>query len=194
MTVPLIDAGGLAAILFGGQRTAGADLAIDAQDDLATELLAGLARPQALGQAEAEQALEGLRLLGGRLLRWRDRVLGAPVAGRLPPPRDRRQAILGFIAERHHLGIGLDDLARHLGLSRHRTAHVVRSACGRSFIALLTDARLRSACAMLAHTAAPIAEIAARAGFGDPDHFHRVFRARVGATPGAYRRQPVRIA
>ena len=40
---------------------------------------------------------------------------------------------------------------------------------------------------LLAFTALPVAEVAARLGFEDPDYFYRYFRKHVGATPGEWR-------
>nr|MBA3845626.1 helix-turn-helix transcriptional regulator [Planctomycetota bacterium] len=139
---------------------------------------------------EAQQALEGLRQLGARLRQWLDEVLGARADQRLPAPSDRRQSIHGFIAGEHRRGIGLADLARHLGLSPNRAAHVVRALCGRTFVQLLTEARLRTACTLLARTDLNVGDVATRSGFGDADHFHRVFRRSLMTTPAAYRRQP----
>jgi len=174
-------------ILFAGQRVQGPGLAAARDPQDATPLPDGAPRPAILGQEEAQLVLEGLRQLGARLRIWLDERISPAVAQRLPPPSDRRGQISQFIADRHHEGVGLADLARGLGLSRHRTAHVVKALFARTFVDLLTEARLRSACAMLMHTALTIPDLARRSGFGDADHFHRVFRARMRTTPGRYR-------
>ena len=47
--------------------------------------------------------------------------------------------------------------------------------------------RLRRACRLLVESQASIAAVAAQAGFSDPFHFSRRFRARFGLAPQAYR-------
>jgi AraC-like DNA-binding protein len=182
LVVPVLRGGGLELVLFAGQRTAGADLTVE-RDDLVTAWPARTRLPPAMDAASARQALEGLRQLGARLRLWLDEHAHARASAALP----RGQAIRRFIAAHHREEIGLADLARHLGLSLHRAAHVVRESCGRTFVELVTDARVASACALLRHSDRPVAELAGACGFGDPDHFHRVFRRRMGITPHRYR-------
>ncbi|HYE06789.1 MAG TPA: helix-turn-helix domain-containing protein [Planctomycetota bacterium] len=189
LAVPVRRGGRLELVLFAGQRSAGAGLRAARDDQPATPLPSGSPRPPPIDQRDAAHALEGLRQLGARLRLCLDAMLGE-VDGALPAPSDRRHAIHGFIRAEHHRAIGLADLARHLRLSPHRAAHVVRALCGRTFVDLLTEARLRTACAMLIHTELIVADVAGRSGFGDVDHFHRVFRRRLRTTPAAYRRRP----
>ncbi len=196
VVVPVLRAGRLELVLFAGQRSAGRGLRA-LRDPASTPagsrsgLPTGSRRPREIGDEEAAIALEGLRQLGARLRAWLDETVEGASAARVPEPINRQQEILRFILSEHHRGIGLIDLANHLHLSIHRAAHVVRHACGRTFVDLLTEARLRSACAMLAHTELPVPEVASRSGFGDADHFHRVFRRRMGTTPGRFRKAPV---
>ena len=48
--------------------------------------------------------------------------------------------------------------------------------------------RVEHAMMLLGSSDAPVAEIAERCGFEGAGHFHRLFRARYGATPSAFRR------
>jgi len=52
----------------------------------------------------------------------------------------------------------------------------------------LIDARLRRAEYLLKHVSLTTKQIAAECGFASPEHFHRLFRARRGYSPGQYRR------
>jgi len=187
LVVPVVRHDRLELVLFAGPRGAGADL-IGERDSVPTVLPARARQPPAMGRAEATQALEGLRQVAARLRLWLDEHAAAQhTLVRQPGAVDRALAIRRFIAAEHRRAIGLADLARHLGLSAHRTAHVVREQCGRTFVALLTEARLGSACALLRHTDLSVAAVATGSGFGDPDHFHRVFRHAIGTTPRRYR-------
>lgn len=53
----------------------------------------------------------------------------------------------------------------------------------------VNDLRVRSAAESLSPSDLPLAEIAVGNGFYDQSHFTRVFRAKVGMTPGAFRRR-----
>lgn len=93
---------------------------------------------------------------------------------------------------RSHLGdpsFGLRELARLAGCST-RTIQSAFSLTGETFAEWWLAERLEAARARLADERwrrRSVAEIAAVAGFRDPSAFHRAFRARFGASPGAYR-------
>jgi AraC-like DNA-binding protein len=84
--------------------------------------------------------------------------------------------------------ISRDEVARSAGLSSSRFSHLMRVKTGWSFTELLTRLRIDRACHLLAHTELGLVEIALECGFGDQSYFSRVFRKRIGDTPGAYRR------
>jgi AraC family transcriptional regulator len=52
----------------------------------------------------------------------------------------------------------------------------------------LQQRRVAHAKSLLQESSGTIATIAQRSGFGSAEHFHRVFRAQVGLSPAAYRR------
>jgi AraC-like DNA-binding protein len=52
----------------------------------------------------------------------------------------------------------------------------------------LQQRRIAHAKSLLQEQRSTIAEVARRSGFGSAEHFHRVFRAQVGLSPAAYRR------
>lgn len=51
----------------------------------------------------------------------------------------------------------------------------------------LREARLHHAARLLESTDLSVERVAAASGFASPFHFNRVFRARYGTPPGAYR-------
>jgi len=101
---------------------------------------------------------------------------------------DRRARILLFVHRHAHEAVKLADLARVLHLSASRASHAVGELFGMSFKQLIVRERLRRAQVLLKTSALSAAEIARRTGFGNPCYFSRLFRERVGVTPGAYRR------
>jgi AraC-like DNA-binding protein len=80
----------------------------------------------------------------------------------------------------------LSELARMAGLSRSHFIRAFRKETGLSPHAYLMDRRFRAATRLLGEGRAP-GEVAASCGFFDQSHLNRVFKARMGVTPGAYR-------
>ncbi|MFD8232476.1 helix-turn-helix domain-containing protein [Streptomyces sp. NPDC059696] len=81
----------------------------------------------------------------------------------------------------------VQSLAESVALSPSRFAHLFSSRLGRSPMRALREARLRHAARLLEGTDLPVERVAAASGFASPFHFNRVFRARYGEPPGAYR-------
>ena len=79
----------------------------------------------------------------------------------------------------------LDALAATVGMSRHQFDRAMRRATGLTPLAWRQNARVVEARHLL-RSGMPIAEAACALGFTDQSLFHRVFRAHVAATPGAY--------
>ena len=83
--------------------------------------------------------------------------------------------------------IGLDDIARELGLSTSHFAAQFRERFGQSPARYLNWLRLERACELLKTTPLPISVIAARVGFASPSHFSKSFSQTYGATPTSHR-------
>lgn len=166
--IPLFLDGTMAAVVYAGQ--------FRVSDDQPAEL-------PLVSEAELAR-IEGL-----------SRLLGAYLGERLREPRFISESSTGYRAEAVRLFLNgnlrdnpsLTDLARHLGLSTTRTAHVVREATGRSFVELRDELRLERAIALLAGTYHKVGHIAAECGFSSTQYFHRFFRRSQGMTPLAFR-------
>ncbi|GAA3811767.1 hypothetical protein GCM10022403_051900 [Streptomyces coacervatus] len=78
-------------------------------------------------------------------------------------------------------------LAESVALSPSRFAHLFTRQLGQSPMRALREARLRHAARLLESTDLSVDRVAAASGFASPFHFSRVFRARYGVPPGAYR-------
>ena len=83
---------------------------------------------------------------------------------------------------------GLADLASEAGLSRHYLIRAFRKQTGLTPHAYLTNRRVDAARTLL-RNGLPPADIALQCGFYDQSHLNRVFKARIGVTPGEFRRQ-----
>lgn len=95
---------------------------------------------------------------------------------------------LEFMEEHLADDLRREEVARAAGLSPSHFSHLMRAKTPWSFTELLTRLRIDRACHLLAHTELGLVQIALECGFGDQSYFTRVFRKRVGQTPGDYRR------
>lgn len=129
-----------------------------------------------------EQDTRLVEVLGRLIARWAD-LDGVPPVGREPR---------GIARARDYLDCHLDGavelaaLAQLAGLSRSHFIRAFRRETGLNPHAYLMDRRFRAAGRLLGRGEAPGA-VAAACGFFDQSHLNRVFKARMGVTPGAYR-------
>lgn len=117
-----------------------------------------------------------------------------------PPPSDGglREAtpqpawvevIRQMIDERFDEPLCLDDMTQLAGVSPEHVCRRFKAYTGRSPMAYLNDRRIQAAMWHLRTDRLPLLEIALACGFENASHFGRKFKAMVGMTPGAYRRQ-----
>jgi transcriptional regulator GlxA family with amidase domain len=149
-----------------------------------------------VGRDEAELVREHLLQLAARLGDWsrQRRGLGAGrQRGLIAPGKDRllarRTLIHRYIESNQSRPVRLRDLAALLEVGEDRATHLVRECCGETFRDILVEARLRTARELLRFSSLPVLEAALCCGFNEISHFNRIFRRRVGCTPGQYRRK-----
>ncbi|MEK7413547.1 MAG: AraC family transcriptional regulator [Planctomycetota bacterium] len=83
--------------------------------------------------------------------------------------------------------IGVTDLARAAGMSRHHFARTFARAEGVSPSTYLADVRTNAAARLLRETDLSVRDIGVRCGFRDAAYFCRAFRRMVGVSPGIFR-------
>ena len=91
-------------------------------------------------------------------------------------------------AHLHHT-ITLEDMARALGMGVWTLNRHLRRTLNASAYAFVVERRIQRARHLLRVGDLSLKEIAAAAGFSDQAHMTRMFRAKLGMTPGQYRRQ-----
>ncbi|WP_109125252.1 AraC family transcriptional regulator [Dyella sp. C11] len=91
---------------------------------------------------------------------------------------------------REHLvdGIALATVATACGLSACAFINAFKRSTGMSPHQWLIERRIEHAVALMRQTSHPLSDIALEAGFADQSHFTRAFAARMGVTPGTWRR------
>ena len=137
-----------------------------------------------LGTADEAEKETALLLFAGHVFAPDANVLEGDVAS---PLRQRMYALRALIAERCAESLPLSWLAEQAGLSRYHFVRAFRDVVGMTPHAWQTDRRIVRARALLAE-GAPLADLAQQLGFADQSHCQRAFKARIAATPGAYRR------
>lgn len=81
----------------------------------------------------------------------------------------------------------LERACRRAGMSRRHFSKLFRAQTGRSFLEHLTELRLTHAAKLLEENHHSIIGAAFSSGYGDLSHFYRLFRARFGQPPRAWR-------
>ena len=171
------------------------DLAIVGTDD--DEVLCNYTNPpltsirpghEACGYAAAEE-LD--RLIRGKPARTRhipfetitDRKSLSPCI----PASHILQAANDFIDKHACEGIGVDDVARALGVSRRLLSLRYAEYEGKSVHDALVGRRLREVMHLLEKTNVPIGEITEKCGFPSPNYLKRLFKQRTGKTMREWR-------
>jgi AraC-like DNA-binding protein len=95
---------------------------------------------------------------------------------------------LDFIARNHAQPISLRDIAKEVGLSSYRLAHVVKAHTGKTVLQIITHTRIQHARQLLESTEKSCTEIAYETGFHDQSYFIKHFRRLTGITPARFRR------
>jgi AraC-like DNA-binding protein len=113
--------------------------------------------------------------------------------GAIPPATvGRINAICRYLHAHHTAVVRLDEIARHVSLSPSQLCADFQRWTGQTVMGYLASLRCRQAGRLLRETDWPVARVAARAGFGSPASFHRMFRRHMGTTPGDWRRGDAR--
>ncbi len=109
-------------------------------------------------------------------------------AGPLP---DRALATLyrlrGYLEENYCLPINRNMVAAEFGLHPNHVSRLFREQTGESFSNTLEGLRIQAAIRLLRTSRYSIKEIAAQCGYDSANYFGRVFRKRLGCSPGMFR-------
>lgn len=132
------------------------------------------------GRARALAALASLLLI--RFARLDPAAFAGP--DDLPEPLRR---FLALVETRHREQPTIAALAADLGLTPTHLTRLCRARLGRGAHEILQERSILEAKRDLAYTSRSLAEIAERLGYADPSWFSKVFRAKVGVSPSAWR-------
>jgi len=107
----------------------------------------------------------------------------------VPPAGYIVREALAFIKSNATKGIGVDDVVRHLGVSRRLLYLRFRQMHGKSIHETILDTRLALARQKLAKTTLSLAQIATECGFGSANRLSHLFYERFKTYPMAFRGQ-----
>ncbi len=104
-------------------------------------------------------------------------------------PCDRRRAVIAtqFIEAHAHEPLGLERVAREVGLSTYHFLRIFSRVLGVTPHQYLLRTRLRSAARLLREREGTVTEVALRVGFADLSNFVRTFHRTFGTPPGRFR-------
>jgi len=135
------------------------------------------------GQIAAIPSLERLRA-------FMTRVIGALCA----PPQEKSEQYsqlvregIDFLAAQYDQNLSLDEICRHLSISKTYFSYLFKRDTGVSLWAYLTGIRMRRAKALLRDTDLKSLEIAYQIGYDNPSYFSKLFKKLHGQTPNEYR-------
>lgn len=157
----------------------------DAADDLCREM-------HALAAASGAERLGRCLTVLSLLAQQPARPLTAHAPRRLAaqaPSLSRLEFIGRYIAEHFRENISQVAVAENCGLSPSGFARFMKRHTGHTFMETVHECRIAAACEQLRGTDVRILDIAYAVGFENLSNFNRVFRARRGCTPRAYRQR-----
>lgn len=99
------------------------------------------------------------------------------------------QRLEDFVDAHLHHTITLEDMAQALGMGVWTLNRHLKRTRNESAYAFVVGRRVERARQLLQRGELSIKEVAAASGFSDQAHLTRTFRAKLGLTPGSYRRQ-----
>ncbi|MBW8902187.1 MAG: AraC family transcriptional regulator [Massilia sp.] len=108
-----------------------------------------------------------------------------------PHKEQEKAAILQFIATNFtNPALDLESVVLGTKANRNKINEVLKSELGMTFTSYLNKLRLAEAARMLAEPqGAPVAEIAASAGYANVSYFNKLFKEAYGCTPRSFRTQ-----
>jgi len=99
------------------------------------------------------------------------------------------QPVLSYLKEHYSEKIHISQLSSLIHVCDDRLIRLFRQVTGETPVAYLTNLRMEACLRLLAGTDDSIAAIAEKTGFGSDTYMTRVFKQRLGTTPGRYRKR-----
>ncbi len=128
-------------------------------------------------------------LLLGLLDHYKDYVRNRNILDRRERDLRRLRPLFQFLEKNYGQRITIARAAHLCAMSSSHFMRFFKTVTGESFLSYLNNFRIMKAQTLLATTEEPIGDISDQVAFCSQSYFGKVFLARVGMTPLAYRRQ-----
>jgi len=101
---------------------------------------------------------------------------------------ERAREILNYLHQNYHERITVDDISKHLNISRNECFRCFKQLTGKKPIGYLNNYRLLNAAQMLRETDKNIEIISSECGFASASFFSKQFKEKFARTPVQYRK------
>lgn len=95
--------------------------------------------------------------------------------------------VMEYVKANYDSKISLDDIARHVYLSRSYLSSIFKEETGESLFSYINKVRIEKSKMYLLDNAVSLVDIASMCGFEDQSYFTRVFKKATGMSPKKYR-------
>ena len=102
--------------------------------------------------------------------------------------RGEAHELLSYLKDHYRDNLTLDQVARHMHLSRSECCSMFRATYDTTIFSFLTDYRLQQSILLLTDSAYSVSRIAEEVGFQSTSYYIKLFREKTGQTPLRYRR------
>lgn len=119
------------------------------------------------------------------------RKVAPPVPG-LSPTESRAKRMTAFIHDHFSENITIDDIAAAANISRSECFRTFQARIHQKPIEYLIECRISNAQRLLRETNRTITDVASACGFNHSSYFCRIFKAKIGLSPKAYRLEKLR--
>ena len=99
------------------------------------------------------------------------------------------QRIIEYIDHHYKEDLSRTTLADMVYLSADHLARIFKKETGETLVKYITDKRINAAKELLSDTKTPIAQVAAEVGYDNYSYFTKIFKEKIGVSPGDYRKQ-----
>ena len=99
--------------------------------------------------------------------------------------------ILLYVAENYKT-VTLDELSEKFFYSKTHICRLFLKNTGKSFNQTLIDMKINRSCSLLKNTEMTVEEISKNVGYGSAEHFQRLFKRKLGMTPGDFRKNQIK--
>ena len=101
---------------------------------------------------------------------------------------ERAKEILNFIHAHYNEKIVVDDIAKHVGVSRSECFRCFKRFTNKRPVEYINEYRLQKAAVQLQETETSITDIIAKCGFENASYFSKIFKGKYKMTPLQYRK------